>query len=59
MRRRELVPILTFALVGVVLSTRALTGSGVTGPGSTALKIAVLAVIVAAILVTRLGPRGR
>jgi hypothetical protein len=59
MRRREIVPILAFGLVGVVLSTRALTGSGVTGAGSTALKIAVLAVIVAAILGTRLGPRGR
>jgi hypothetical protein len=59
MRRRELVPISSFALVAVLLLTRALTGSGVTGPGSTALKIAVLAVIVAAILATRLGPRGR
>lgn len=59
MRRRELVPILLFALVCVVLLTRALTGSGGTGGGSTALKIAVLAVIVAAILATRVGPRGR
>jgi hypothetical protein len=59
MRRRELAAILIFALVGVVLLTRALTGSAVTGGGSTSLKIVVLAVIVAAILATRLGPRGR
>jgi hypothetical protein len=59
MRRRDLVPILTFAVVGVVLVARALTGSGVAGGGSTALKIAVLAVIVAAILATRVGPRNR
>jgi hypothetical protein len=55
MRRRELVPVLTVAVVGVVLLTRVLTGSGA---GSTAIKILVLAVIVGVILATRLGPRG-
>jgi hypothetical protein len=59
MRRREIVSLLALVLVGAVLLTRALSGSGEAGAGSTALKIAVLAVIVAAILATRLGPRGR
>jgi hypothetical protein len=59
MRRRDLAPILTFALVGVVLVVGALSGAGVTGGRSTALKVAVLAVIVAAILATRIGPRNR
>ena len=59
MRRRELVPILAIALVGVLLGVSAVTRAGVTGASSAALRIAVLVVIVAAILATRLGPRGR
>ena len=59
MRRRELTPILIFALVGVVLVVGVLSGAGVTGGASNALKVAVLAVIVAAILATRIGPRNR
>jgi hypothetical protein len=55
MRRRELVPILALAVVGVVLLTRSLAGSGA---GSTGIRILVLAVVVGAILATRLGPRG-